>query len=115
MAEEKKDRGLTTQTGSDSSLLGNLTRTLRLVMRLMGDSRVNILLKMMPLGALGYLILPEPIPVVDDALVLGLGTYVFIELCPAEVVEEHRIALWGPEAAKSDKVVDADFKDKPKS
>ena len=110
MSENKKERGLTTLTGSDSSLVGNLTRTLRLVLRLMGDSRVNILLKLLPVGSLVYLIIPELIPVVDDALVLGLGSYVFIELCPADVVEEHRIALWGVRGSESDKVVDADFK-----
>lgn len=113
MSEDKKERGLTTTTGSDSSLLSNLTRTLRLVMRLMGDKRVNPLLKLLPIGSLVYLVIPEPLPAVDDALVIGLGTYVFIELCPPEVVEEHRIALWGAGASAPEKVVDADFKKGP--
>ncbi len=48
------------------------------------------------MGTLVYLIAPDFIPfVVDDALVVWLGTYLFVELCPPEVVEEYRALLSG--------------------
>lgn len=89
-----------------------LSLTVRLILRLMGDSRVNILLKLLPIGALVYMIIPEPLPIIDDALVVGLGLYGFIELCPQDVVEEHRARLSGKvtEQVKNDDVVDTEFK-----
>jgi len=60
----------------------------------MKDRRVNPLVKLLPLGAFIYWIVPDLIPgPVDDALVMWLGFYLFIELCPQAVVAEHRQAL----------------------
>jgi uncharacterized membrane protein YkvA (DUF1232 family) len=60
----------------------------------MGDLRINPLIKLLPIGALGYWIIPDPaIGPIDDALVLWLGTTLFVELCPEEIVREHRDAL----------------------
>ena len=112
MTEEKKDKSVV-EVPKDAGLLVNFTRMIRLVMRLIGDSRVNFLLKILPLGALAYMIFPDPIPYIDDALILGLGTYVFVELCPEDVVEEHRAKLWGESEDDSEDVLDASFKDKP--
>ena len=41
------------------------------------------------------MIFPDFIPLnpIDDAIVIGLGTYMFVELCPQEVVQEHKEAL----------------------
>jgi hypothetical protein len=66
----------------------------RLVLRLMKDKRVNPLVKLLPLAAFIYWIVPDLVPgPVDDALVMWFGFYLFIELCPQNVVEEHRQAL----------------------
>ena len=67
---------------------------LRLIMRLMGDDRVNPLLKALPLGAMFYLFVPDLFPgPLDDALILWLGSTVFVELCPPVVVSEHEEAI----------------------
>jgi hypothetical protein len=96
--KKQKDRDKHPQVG----FIQNLGLQLRLVLRLMGDERVNILLKFLPFGTLLYLLIPEPlIGPVDDMAVIGLGFYLFVELCPPDVVEEHRKDLW--------EVIDADW------
>jgi hypothetical protein len=72
------------------------TNYFKLIARLMADSRVSPLLKLLPVGTLIYLVVPTdlmPLLPIDDAAIIWLGTYFFIELCPPEVVEEHRAAL----------------------
>ena len=69
-----------------------VSNRVRLVARLMADSRVSPLLKLLPIGSLVYLVVPMdllPIIPVDDAAVLWLGSYLFVELCPQNVVQEH--------------------------
>lgn len=79
---------------ADKSFFTTLADELKLVLRLMADPRVNILLKFLPIGTLLYFFIPDPIlGPIDDALVIGIGTYLFIELCPPYIVEEHRDAL----------------------
>jgi hypothetical protein len=75
----------------------------KLILRLLRDSRVNPLLKILPVGATIYLISPfdAGIPVVDDAVVMGLGLYTFVELCPPEIVAEHRAAIAAEQGSKS--------------
>ena len=66
----------------------------RLVWRLVTDERVGPFLKLIPVGSLVYLIIPFDVPgPLDDAAILWLGTYLFIEMCPPEVVAEHREAI----------------------
>lgn len=94
---------------------------LKLILRLMGDSRVNFLLKILPVASLGYLFWPVDlvsiIPAVsalDDIAIVGLGAYLFVELCPPDVVQEHMKALIGSAGAASssdDVVVDAEARD----
>lgn len=100
MAEEKRPDILIErdQKGTPSGLGSQV----KLILRLLRDNRVNVLLKALPVGALLYLVSPldAAIPVIDDAVVVGLGMYAFVELCPAEVVAEHRAAL-AAEASKS--------------
>jgi hypothetical protein len=63
---------------------------LKLILRLMGDRRVNPLLKLLPVGTLVYLVVPDlVIGPIDDAVVIWLGSVLFVELCPQEVVKEH--------------------------
>lgn len=67
---------------------------LRLILRLMADSRVNPLLKILPVGALFYLFVPDLAPgPLDDAIILWLGSTVFVDLCPPAIVEEHEEAI----------------------
>ncbi len=67
---------------------------LKLILRLMGDRRVNPLLKLLPIGTLLYLLIPDlVIGPIDDAVVIWLGSILFVELCPPEVVKEHTDSL----------------------
>ena len=67
---------------------------IKLIIRLMRDRRVSFFLKLLPIGTLVYLVVPDLIPfAIDDALVIWLGTYLFVELSPEAVVDEHMAAL----------------------
>jgi hypothetical protein len=71
-----------------------LTLRIKLILKLLGDRRVNVLLKILPIGSLIYLVMPDIAPgPVDDAAVIWLATYLFVELCPPDVVQEHLDAL----------------------
>jgi hypothetical protein len=83
----------------------------RLILRLILDPRVSLFLKVLPLGSLLYVVLPDLFPfVVDDALVLGLGVYLFIALCPQDVVQEHLAELEARDRASSagEQVIDVE-------
>jgi len=68
----------------------DLTLRIKLILRLLGDGRVNPLLKLLPIGSLVYLVVPDIAPgPIDDAAVIWLATYLFVELCPPAVVQEH--------------------------
>jgi uncharacterized membrane protein YkvA (DUF1232 family) len=93
----------------------------RLVWRLIQDSRVSPLLKLLPLGSLVYFVIPFDVPgPFDDAAVIWFTTYMFIELCPPDVVAEHRAAIErittartkdsGPPIADED-ILDANFEE----
>lgn len=97
---------------------------LKLILRLMSDRRVNFLLKLLPVASLAYLIWPIDLapglalPIIgalDDAAVLGLGAYLFVELCPPGVVQEHMKSLSSNlvSAPTADEVVDAEATDLP--
>ena len=74
--------------------LQDLTLRIKLIMRLLGDGRVNPLIKLLPIGSLIYLVMPDIAPgPIDDAAVIWLATYLFVELCPPAVVEEHLESL----------------------
>jgi uncharacterized membrane protein YkvA (DUF1232 family) len=80
----------------------NLVLRFKLILRLMGDKRVNFLLKFLPAVGLIYLISPIDLfpdislPIIayaDDAFVIWLCLTLFLALCPEEVVKEHMQAL----------------------
>lgn len=72
----------------------DLTNRFRLISRLMMDSRVNPLLKVLPVATLVYAVWPIDVPgPIDDVLVMWIGTTLFVDLCPPDVVEEHTKAL----------------------
>ena len=67
---------------------------IKLILRLMKDRRVNPLLKLLPIGSLLYMIIPDLAPgPIDDAAIIWIGAYLFVELCPPEIVEEHQREL----------------------
>lgn len=75
---------------SGSGVFRTLSLRVRLILRLMVDRRVNPLIKLIPLASLAYLIIPDLVlGPLDDAAVVGLAGYIFVELCPPEVVKEH--------------------------
>jgi uncharacterized membrane protein YkvA (DUF1232 family) len=104
----------------------------KLILRLMGDKRVNFLLKILPVGGLIYLLSPIDLlpdialPVigyVDDAVVIWLCMTLFVALCPDAVVQEHLKALqktvtatWqgGAEQKETDEVIDVEAHEVPK-
>jgi len=72
----------------------------RLVISLVRDRRVSFLLKLIPLGALAYAVLPDLLPLpFDDMAVIALSTTVFLRLCPRPVVQEHTDRLHRTETA----------------
>lgn len=85
----------------------NLILQARLVWLLMLDPRVPVWVKALPVGSLVYLITPfdfDFVPVLgyaDDLVVLALGFRLFVDMCPAEVVEEHMQSLTS-HSSKSD-------------
>ncbi|MBM3144022.1 MAG: hypothetical protein FJ010_03430 [Chloroflexi bacterium] len=78
----------------DGGFFHSLSNEIKLVFRLLADPRVSWWLKLLPFASLVYFIFPDIAPgPIDDAVVIGVGVYLFVELCPPEIVEEHREAL----------------------
>jgi len=85
---EKPDRKI--MFPQSGGFFQGLTLRIKLILRLLGDGRVNPLLKLLPIGSLVYLVVPDIAPgPIDDAAVIWLATYLFVELCPPDVVQEH--------------------------
>ena len=80
-----------------SGMIHNVVVRAKLILRLMADPRVSPFVKLLPLGALVYLVSPLDFVIggFDDAAILGVGYYFFLEMCPPDVVEEHRRAIEG--------------------
>jgi len=75
-------------------LFEGLAQYINLILRLMGDRRVNFFLKILPVFSLVYLFFPDlVIGPLDDAAVIWLSLTIFVEMCPPQVVEEHRRAI----------------------
>ena len=92
----------------------NIINKIRLVFSLMRDKRISIWLKMIPVIALVYLVVPFDFLFgpLDDALIIYTGFDLFISLCSREVVNElsQRI-IHGQQPPDESGVIDADFKD----
>ena len=89
-------------TNQNMGFFQDLLYHIKLILRLLGDRRVSFLLKLLPVAAAIYVISPVDLipnavlPVIgalDDALVIWLGTTLFLELCPSAIVQEHAEAL----------------------
>ena len=112
MADRKSGKFIVPSQGG---AMRSFVNRLKLIARLMGDSRVNIFIKVLPLASLGYLILPaDLIPLVpfisalDDVAILWIGSNLFVELCPPEVVKEHMQDLDSNLEDTSGEVVDVE-------
>jgi len=102
-------------------MMSDVVKRLKLIARLMGDSRVNLFLKALPLASVAYLIFPFDLapgvvfPIIgalDDAAILWLGSNLFVELCPDDVVKEHMQAIDSNlGSSSSGEVVDAEATD----
>lgn len=89
-------------SNQNSGFFQDLILRIKLILRLIGDQRVNFLLKLLPIAAAIYVISPLDllpgavlpfIGALDDAAVIWLGTTLFMSLCPEDVVQEHTDAL----------------------
>jgi len=106
---------------SGGGFFNNLTQQVKLILRLMGDSRVSPFLKLLPIGSVAYFLIPDLVlGPLDDMAVLWLGAYLFVELCPPDIVEEHRAALrrvrvpgeWHDSDQEQEEVIDGEFWEK---
>jgi hypothetical protein len=89
---ENSNRKITFSQGG--GFVQDLTLRIKLILRLLGDARVSPLIKLLPIGSLAYFLIPDIAPgPIDDAAVIWLATYLFVELCPPDVVQEHLEAL----------------------
>ncbi|MBN2119118.1 MAG: DUF1232 domain-containing protein [Anaerolineales bacterium] len=114
MADRKSGKFIVPAQGG---AMRSFVNHLKLIARLMGDRRVNIFLKTLPLASLAYLFWPidaialPVIGVLDDAAILWIGSTLFLELCPDDVVQEHKQALASNLQDTSEEIVDADATD----
>lgn len=85
-----------------NAILRRLPQLARICWGLLLDSRVALRLKMIPLGAVFYLLLPYDlipdffVPVIgeiDDILILFLAFRSFLHLVPAEILREHQLKV----------------------
>jgi uncharacterized membrane protein YkvA (DUF1232 family) len=100
--------------------LKDIVNRMKLIGRLLADGRVNFFVKFLPLASLAYLFWPADLapgialPIIgalDDAAILWLGSYLFVELCPPEVVQEHVKALRGNNDTLDEDVVEGETTD----
>jgi uncharacterized membrane protein YkvA (DUF1232 family) len=89
-------------SNQNTGFFHDLLLQIKLILRLISDRRVNLLLKLLPIAAAIYVISPvDLIPgavlpfigALDDAVVIWLGTTLFLSLCPEDIVQEHTKAL----------------------
>jgi uncharacterized membrane protein YkvA (DUF1232 family) len=117
MTQRKSGKMVVPQGG----MMRDVVKRLKLIARLMGDRRVNFFLKALPLASVAYLIFPFDLapgvvfPIIgalDDAAILWIGSTLFVELCPDDVVKEHMQELDSNLGdSSSGEVVDAEATD----
>lgn len=89
------------QSNSPVGWIADIVRQGRLAWRLFWDSRVPFWTKLIPPAVLAYLVLPTDflpdfalgLGQLDDLAILLIGTKLFIELAPTDIVREHLTAL----------------------
>jgi uncharacterized membrane protein YkvA (DUF1232 family) len=118
-------------SNQNSGFFQDLILRVKLILRLIGDPRINFFLKLLPIAAAIYVISPiDLIPgavlpfigALDDAAVIWLGTTLFLSLCPDDVVQEHTNALekvvtstWreAPQQDEVGEIIDAETSEGP--
>jgi uncharacterized membrane protein YkvA (DUF1232 family) len=113
----------------NSGFFQDLILRVKLILRLIGDKRINFFLKLLPIAAAIYVVSPVDLlpgavfPVIgalDDAAVIWLGTTLFVSLCPDDIVQEHNNELqkvvtstWrdASEQEDSGEIIDAEASD----
>jgi len=104
----------------DRGAIAQAVRTIRLVWRLLNDSRVSAFPKLIIPAALVYVISPiDALPdmilglgQLDDIGVIMLSIAMFIEFCPRPIVQEHRHALdadTSAPASDNENVIDGSY------
>jgi uncharacterized membrane protein YkvA (DUF1232 family) len=101
-------------------MMKDFVKRLKLIGRLMADNRVSSFIKVLPLASLAYLIFPFDLapgialPIIgalDDAAILWIGSTLFVELCPTNVVQEHKDSLDMESGGDTGEIVDAETRD----
>lgn len=113
---EKNNRTITPHRGG---VFDDLLLRIKLIIRLITDPRVHPLLKLVPIVSFVYLLIPDLAPgPVDDVAVIWVGFYLFVELCPPHVVEEHMNDLkltvpgeWKDVGKDDEEIVEGEFKE----
>ncbi len=117
MANKKRDDLVVSSGGG---VMRDLVLRFKLIIRLMGDKRVNPFIKLLPVASLAYLFFPfdlisvvPGVSALDDVALVSLGAYMFIEFCPPDVVQEHMQNLTSnmDTVAGHDEIVDAEAVD----
>jgi len=116
---EKNDQKMIPSQGG---VFEDLALRVKLIFRLLGDARVNPLLKILPVGSLLYFIIPDLlIGPIDDMAVIWLGSVLFVELCPPEVVNEHARLLshnippeWFEPIKPDEEIIEGEFREDQK-
>jgi uncharacterized membrane protein YkvA (DUF1232 family) len=113
MANNKSKKVVVSQGG----VVRNVVNQTKLILRLLGDRRVSFWTKLIPVGTLMYLVSPIDIimgipgvAALDDAAILWVGSSLFVELCPPDVVQEHLDDLQS-NLENTDDVIDAESTD----
>ena len=102
----------------DPGALTQVARTFQLVWRLLADPRVPVLPKLIIPLVVVYVVspidlIPDPIPILgqmDDLAVIFFGIRFFIELCPPDIVMEHRRAIAGTAGDANDEYVEGTYR-----
>ena len=105
-------------TNPNQGALSGITENAKLVWRLLNDGRVPFLTKLIIPAVILYVVSPfdiifDFVPGVgqlDDLAVIFFGVKFFIDMCPHNVVEEHRQALRGEAARSGGDYVDATYR-----
>jgi uncharacterized membrane protein YkvA (DUF1232 family) len=116
----KKDKPIDEQM-KDPGFFGELWRQVRLVFYLMKDPEVPIYLKILPLLGILYILFPidiiaDVVPVLgqlDDLTLLVIGSKVFIEMAPPQVVARIMAQMRGEATAKIVEGTATDVKPEP--
>jgi uncharacterized membrane protein YkvA (DUF1232 family) len=110
---DKKNRDL--MVSPQRGMIHDLVIRAKLIIRLIGDKRVSFWAKLIPIGMVIYVLSPIDVimgipglDALDDAAVIGLGSYIFLEFCPPDVVKEHMKALTSNMDEAEGDVVDAE-------